>query len=96
MNSEGIGLGLTIVRQIVHEAGGSIKVKSKGLGFGSKFCFTMLLPPVEQNDSIPLIEPKDSIRNLASIDFSLNEVWDSKDSVLMEMELDFIKPIKTG
>ena len=55
----------------------------------------MLLTPVEQNDLLPLIELKDSIKNPASIGFSLNEVWDSRDSMLMEMEVGFKKPIKT-
>ena len=41
MNSAGIGLGLTIVKQIVETGGGQIKVKSDGLGKGSKFSFTM-------------------------------------------------------
>ena len=40
-NSAGIGLGLMIVKQIVESGGGQIKVKSDGLGKGSKFSFTM-------------------------------------------------------
>ena len=41
MNSEGIGLGLTIVQGIVESAGGQIVVHSKGIGQGSSFCFSM-------------------------------------------------------
>ena len=32
MNHEGIGLGLTIVQQIVRQSGGEVTVKSKGIG----------------------------------------------------------------
>ena len=41
MNSEGIGLGLTIVKQIVELSGGSIGVHSDGPGHGSIFAFCM-------------------------------------------------------
>ena len=46
MNSEGIGLGLTIVNQIVEQCGGSVKVESKGLGHGSTFIFTMKMKAI--------------------------------------------------
>ena len=41
INSDGIGLGLTIVKQIVEAGGGQIKVKSDGVEKGSKFSFSM-------------------------------------------------------
>ena len=41
MNSAGIGLGLTIVKQIVESSEGSIAVDSPGVGLGSLFFFTM-------------------------------------------------------
>ena len=41
MNSEGLGLGLTIVQGIVKNAGGKIVAQSAGLGQGSSFCFSM-------------------------------------------------------
>ena len=41
MNSEGIGLGLTIVKQIIEKSGGMIGVWSKGIGHGSVFYFNM-------------------------------------------------------
>ena len=47
MNSEGMGLGLIIVKQIVEQSGGTIFVQSDGLGHGSLFCFTMKLLQVE-------------------------------------------------
>ena len=43
MNNEGIGMGLTIVKQIVEKSGGSIGVWSEGLGKGSLFFFNMPL-----------------------------------------------------
>ena len=42
-NNEGIGLGLTIVKQIVEASGGEICFHSDGLGLGSTFCFSMIL-----------------------------------------------------
>jgi len=41
MNSDGIGLGLTIVQGIIESGGGQIKVQSKGLGHGSTFSFSI-------------------------------------------------------
>lgn len=41
MNHDGIGLGLTIVKQLVKAYGGNIKVESEGQGKGSLFIFDM-------------------------------------------------------
>ena len=41
LNNDGIGLGLTIVKQIIETSGGSISVQSHGVGFGSVFRFNM-------------------------------------------------------
>ena len=41
-NHEGIGLGLTIVKQIVEASGGDISFHSDGPGLGSTFCFSMI------------------------------------------------------
>ena len=41
LNNEGIGLGLTIVKEIVEKCGGSIGVKSEGINRGSLFYFNM-------------------------------------------------------
>ena len=40
-NSEGIGLGLLICRNLVRECGGTIQVFSEGQDCGSVFTFTM-------------------------------------------------------
>ncbi len=41
-----MGLGLDIVARIVQQAGGEVKVKSAGIGFGSTFTFSMCMPTV--------------------------------------------------
>ena len=48
MNHEGIGLGLNISKQIVEQTGGQIYASSQGLGFGSQFTFSMIMPPEER------------------------------------------------
>ena len=42
-NHEGIGLGLTIVKELVELNGGGIAVHSDGIEKGSTFCFTMAM-----------------------------------------------------
>ena len=61
-NSEGLGLGLTIVEQIVKLNNGTIKALSEGVGKGSCFTFTMQLPQalneptVHNSSNLTLIE----------------------------------------
>ena len=47
MNSTGIGLGLTIVKQIIDQAKGEIEIRSDGLGKGSTFIFSMQIEKVQ-------------------------------------------------
>ena len=56
MNSEGIGLGLTIVKQIVELSGGTIGVHSDGPGYGSIFAFSMQMDYVAEEDKMDLPE----------------------------------------
>ena len=44
MNHEGIGLGLTIVKQIVELSGGTIIAESAGVNKGSTFILDMIMP----------------------------------------------------
>ncbi|WLH66255.1 CheR family methyltransferase [Pseudomonas sp. FP2309] len=48
---EGLGIGLSLVRQLVEAHDGSVSVHSKGLGFGCTF--SVWLPLCEQQDLLP-------------------------------------------
>ena len=48
INSEGLGLGLTIVKQIVDSAGGTVTVDSEGVNQGSIFTVQMKMETVAQ------------------------------------------------
>ena len=72
INSEGIGLGLMIVQQILESAGGFITASSPGPGLGSTFSFVLPMDPVEHqktNSSGP-----NSINRLASFDIDTETV----------------------
>ena len=46
-NSEGLGLGLVIVKQIVNQYNGEVSVRSNGLGRGSTFVVTLFIRPAQ-------------------------------------------------
>ena len=95
INSEGLGLGLTIVKQIVEMAKGQVWVTSRGVNLGSTFFFTMQLDeeehdqlvirePEEQNDTIQL----SSYISENAIEISIVSNWDrTSDSVLLCREI---------
>ena len=56
MNSEGIGLGLNIVKQIIELSSGSISVHSDGLGYGSTFTFSMKMKENDLDSSCSSIQ----------------------------------------
>jgi signal transduction histidine kinase len=39
--SEGTGIGLTLAKRIIEVHGGKIWIESQGVGYGSRFCFTL-------------------------------------------------------
>ncbi|WP_268801007.1 diguanylate cyclase domain-containing protein [Pseudomonas huanghezhanensis] len=49
INKKGLGIGLTVVRELVKAHGGNVAAHSNGLGLGSRF--TLLLPLSELSDS---------------------------------------------
>lgn len=58
LNHEGIGLGLTIVKQIVEACKGTVSFNSRGLGHGSTFCFSMKFEAYETEVNSPLLVPE--------------------------------------
>ncbi len=53
-NSEGIGLGLTIVKTIVENSGGKIVAISDGIDKGATFCFSIKMPAFENEQQAQL------------------------------------------
>ena len=53
LNNEGIGLGLTIVKEIVEKCGGTIGVKSEGINRGSLFFFNMNMEVCKEQEEEP-------------------------------------------
>ncbi len=86
MNNDGIGLGLTIVQQIVEAAKGNVSVNSQGIGQGSIFSFTMLMHPVDddlgQSQSIQMFGEENKSEKSLDIEdsnqFSKNSVQDMR------------------
>lgn len=52
MNHDGIGLGLTIVKQIVEHCEGQVSVESEGLGQGSLFLISMKMQALYDSDEV--------------------------------------------
>ncbi len=62
----GLGIGLTLVRNLVEDHGGSVEARSDGLGLGSEF--TVRLPTLETSTSEPPPEtPKPPARQVRDI-----------------------------
>jgi len=49
MNNEGVGLGLTIVKQIVESCNGKVSVRSPGVGKGTTMSFSMQMKSFQGN-----------------------------------------------
>ncbi|AZF15675.1 CheR family methyltransferase [Pseudomonas sp. R3-18-08] len=85
---EGLGIGLSLVRQLVEAHGGTVSVQSPGLGFGCTF--SIALPLSKQQDRLPRANAADaSDERLTGVKVLL--VDDSADvlevlNMLLEME----------
>jgi len=82
---EGLGLGLTLVKRLVEQHGGSVQATSEGLERGSRFVVTL-----------PLVETSAAVRPSAPSERPSTGVWrvlvaddnrDSADSMAMMLEL---------
>ena len=56
INSDGIGLGLLIVKQIVEKGYGYVAVKSAGPGKGTTFAFSMIMPSISELTTLHTID----------------------------------------
>lgn len=76
MNSDGLGLGLQICKQIVEQNGGRIYVESEGIGKGSCFTFTMKMAEVFDQNENEMQASHEDFSNLnpsSSLMFGLNK-----------------------
>ena len=75
INSDGIGLGLLIVKQIVEKGSGYVVVKSAGPGKGTTFAFSMRMPYVSELNTLQTIDQNSSLTNeLLSPSMVKNEI----------------------
>jgi signal transduction histidine kinase len=74
----GLGIGLTVVRNVVEMHGGSVTAHSEGQGRGTEFCVT--LPLTEQPHQLPSPEVK-AAPDMPCIPTRIVVVDDNKDSV---------------
>jgi two-component system CheB/CheR fusion protein len=79
----GLGIGLALVRDLVHLHGGRIEVRSDGIGKGA--CFSVWLPLLEQGGQDPGCASGDELQDMAGLRVLL--VDDVEDAVLVMKSL---------
>ena len=73
MNAGGIGLGLTICKQIVEQSGGKIEAKSRGLNQGSLFMFSMMMESIANPDNLVPLSKVDRTKSRQQSALSLQD-----------------------
>ena len=64
MNSEGVGLGLLISKQLIENNGGKLEIHSDGIDRGSVFAFSMGFSPASLNEYLSSSYSSDSDKDL--------------------------------
>ena len=60
MNSEGLGLGLMICKNLVEQNNGSLEVYSEGINMGSTFSFTMQMENVGGFNELEILKQENN------------------------------------
>lgn len=81
----GLGIGLTLVRQLVEMHGGRIHARSSGLGAGSEF--EVWLPPQVPIDTGPYVAPAPTVAGKPCRALVVDDNRDSADTLAMMIEL---------
>ena len=84
----GLGIGLTLVRQLIQMHGGAVEVQSDGPGQGSEFVvrlpFVVLIKPEQPADAVVQVPPETTVRRRIMV---VDDNLDSADSLSMMLEM---------
>ena len=86
MNLEGIGLGLSICKNIVKENGGSITVSSEGVGQGTTFAFYFNLYSKDNSQHEDSYDPDSSFCEDKRSSITNNSNFECSDNFLENIE----------
>ena len=73
MNSEGLGLGLMICKNLVEQNNGNLSVYSEGLNRGSTFSFSMQMEDVGGYKELQILKQENSKEEEQFLQDSLNK-----------------------